>query len=194
MKGHIYISGAFTSLSRSKCNPLGQLDNDPHFWESPPTWGICRPDIREKSKPGEYVFFVLPRRAELPQMIYGYMKIAEIITHAEAYHRPELNLKRMGNKNPNGNVIVDERGLYNRFDAGVHKWNFEKIKRRYAIGIEKKSDFLPPQKIRKLAPEFLPVLNRIFGVNESRVIDVVSRWGSVMSDRQVSEMLEWLGK
>ena len=194
MKGHIYISGAFTSLSRSKCNPLGQLDNDPHFWEVPPTWGICRPDIRENAKPGELVFFVLPKRAQLPQMIYGYMKIAEIITHAEAYHRPELNLKRMANKNPNGNIIVDERGLYNRFDAGVHKWNFEKIKRRYAIGREKESEFLAPQKIRKLAPEFLPVLNRIFGVNKSRVIDVVSRWGSVMSQRQVSELLGWLGK
>ncbi len=126
-------------------------------------------------------------------MIYGYMKVVEIITHAEAYHRPELNLKRMGNKNPNGNVITDERGLYNRFDAGVHKWNFEKIKRRYAIGSEKESEFLAPQKIRRLAPEFLPVLNRIFGVNESRVIDVVSRWGSVMSDRQVSVLHEWLG-
>jgi hypothetical protein len=192
LKGHIYISGIFTSVDRSEFSRPVQLDNDPHFWDGPPTWGICRPDIREKARVGEYVFFVLPKKAELPQMIYGYTKIAEIITHAEAYHRPELNLKRMGNKNPNGNIIVDERGLYNRFDVGVHKGNFEKIKRRYVIGSNIESEFLTQEKIWRLAPEFLPFLNRLFGVNQGRVIDVVSRWGSLMSSRQVLQLLDWL--
>jgi len=133
MRGHIYISGVFISVSRIDAHSGITLDNDPHFWEWPPTWGICRPDIRAKANVGDYVFFVLPRRANLPQMIYGYLKIAEIITHAEAFHRPELELKRMGNKNPNGNIIVDRLGEYNRFDLGFHRNNFEKIKRHYAI-------------------------------------------------------------
>ena len=34
----------------------------------------------------------------------------------------------MGNKMPNGNVIVGARGEYNRFDGGVHKYKFEKTK------------------------------------------------------------------
>lgn len=80
MKGRIYISGAFTTVVHSKCKQLGELDNDPHFWESPPTWGICRPDIREllNFKNDNYIFFVLPKKSDLPQMIYGYMKIVDI--------------------------------------------------------------------------------------------------------------------
>jgi hypothetical protein len=40
---------------------VGWLDNDPHFWEPPPTWGICRTDSRRVVKVGDYIFFVLPK-------------------------------------------------------------------------------------------------------------------------------------
>jgi hypothetical protein len=192
MKGRIYISGAFTTVVRSKCKELGELDNDPHFWEPPPSWGICRPDIRETLEKGDFIFFVLPKKAELPQMIYGYMKIKEIITHAEAYHRRELILKRMGNKNPNGNIIVDENGNYNRFDAGSHRDSFAKIRKRYAIGYRTHSEFLSERKIRRLAPQLLPVLNRIFGFDKDSIVGAVSRWGRALSSTQISELLEWL--
>lgn len=192
MKGRIYISGSFTTLVRSRCKQFGWLDNDPHFWESPPTWGICRPDIRTSLDPEDYVFFVLPKKSELPQMIYGYMRIKEIITHAEAWHRPSLTRKRMGNKNPNGNIIVDSRGSYNRFDAGAHKKRFETIKQKYAIGYVNHSEFICEDKIRKLAPKFLDKLNRLFKFRKSSVFEAVSRWGRVLSSKQISELLTWL--
>jgi len=194
MKGRIYIAGAFTTVVRSKCGQLGQLDNDPHFWEDPPTWGICRPDIRETLNQNDYVFYVLPMKSELPQMIFGYLRIREIITHAEAYHRPRLHLKKMGNKNPNGNIIVDANGDYNRYDANLHRDRFDKIKMHYAIGYQNDSSRLSTRRIRDLAPTFLAALNRIFGCRERRVIDAVSRWGKVLSADQVLELLAWLNQ
>src|SRR2546430_2431671 len=91
MKGYIYISGAFTTVNRSKCGGNGWLDNDPHFWTQPPTWGICRTDLRCCVDVGDYVFFVLPKASELPQMIYGYFRVCEPpISHIQAYSRRDL--------------------------------------------------------------------------------------------------------
>jgi hypothetical protein len=106
MKGFIYIASAFHTVNHSKCGRGGSwIDNDPHFWTSPPTWGICRNDLRKRADPGDYIFFVLPRHCRHPQMIFGYLRIAEPkITHAAAYHRTNLKSKRMGNKNPNGKI------------------------------------------------------------------------------------------
>src|SRR5207302_3597272 len=99
MKGFIYIASAFHTVNRSKCGRGGSwVDNDPHFWTNPPTWGICRNDLRKRADPGDYIFFVLPRHGRHPQMIFGYLRIAEPkITHAAAYHRGDLKSKRMGN-------------------------------------------------------------------------------------------------
>jgi hypothetical protein len=129
VKGYIYIASAFETVNRSPCGQAGSwVDNDPHFWSAPPTWGICRNDLRAGAKVGDFVFFVLPRRGRHPQMIFGYLKITEKITHVEAFARSDLEAKRMGNKMPNGNIIVDSTGGYNVFDGGAH-WNkFDKIK------------------------------------------------------------------
>src|SRR5688500_3981471 len=122
MKGLIYIAGSFETVSRSKCGGgRAWIDNDPHFWTNPPTWGICRNDLRRKADIGDYVFFVLPRKARHPQMVFGYLRVAEKITHREAFDRAALATKRMGNKNPNGNILVNRHGRYNRFDRGAHE-------------------------------------------------------------------------
>ena len=55
MKGFIYIAGTFEKVSQPK-DKSDWRDNDPHFWSSPPTWGICRPDLRERVDIGDYVF------------------------------------------------------------------------------------------------------------------------------------------
>ncbi len=165
MQGRIYISGAFTTVNRAKCGGgVGWLDNDPHLWSQPPTWGICRTDIRRVINIGDCIFFVLPKASELPQMVYGYFKVREKITHMEAFARPALRHKRMGHKNPNGNIIVAADGHYNRFDGGVHKDRFDEIKRYYIIGDKAESKFLSEDRIRQLAQEFVAVLNNIFGL------------------------------
>jgi hypothetical protein len=194
MKGYIYISGAFMTVKRSKCHGTGWLDNDPHFWNQPPTWGICRTDRRRCVKRGDYVFFVLPKGAEQPQMVYSYLRVLDKITHIEAYRRPSLMRKRMGpNKNPNGNIIVTADGEYNPWDGSPsHKQRFDDIKKHYVIGDPRKSEFLTIEKIERLAPRFLGLLNSVFDTKGTTVFEVVRRGGRRLDAKQVRRLLRWL--
>lgn len=193
MKGYIYIAGAFETVNRSVCGQKGAwVDNDPHFWISPPTWGICRNDLRARAEVGDFVFFVLPRHGRHPQMIFGFLKIEEIISHAEAFRRTDLRGKRMGNKMPNGNIIVDSGGGYNRFDGGAHKHKFEKIRGNYVVGSETESRMLTSPEINRLAPRFLSTLAYVLGFPGHRAIDLISRKGRELTHSQVRLLLLWL--
>jgi hypothetical protein len=195
MKGYIYIASAFETVNRSVCGQRGSwIDNDPHFWSSPPTWGICRNDLRAKAEDGDVILFVLPRRGRHPQMIFGYLTIKETISHLDAFHRAGLRSKRMKNKMPNGNIIVNAKGAYNKFDGGVHRQKFEKIRRHYSVGREKDSRMLRAAEIRRLAPQFLGTLSSIIGIQGERAIDIISRKGRVLTARQVKALLTWLNK
>ena len=197
MKGYIYIASAFHTVNRSKCGRGGAwIDNDPHFWTAPPTWGICRNDLRRKAGVGDYVFFVLPRHGRHPQMIFGYMKIAEPkITHHAAYHRSDLRSKRMGRKNPNGNILTDRHGNYSPHDQGVHQRQFNSIKGEYAIGDPANSRFLNDAEIRRLAPTFVSTIANIVGVRarpNQRAIDVITRAGRELTASQTQRLRQWL--
>lgn len=193
MKGYIYIASAFETVNRSVCGQKGSwVDNDPHFWTSPPTWGICRNDLRDKAEKGDVVFFVLPRHGRHPQTIFGFLTIAEIISHSEAYSRADLRSKRMGNKTPNGNIIVEAGGRYNRYDLDTHRHKFDRIRHRYAIGSPTESRMLTSDEIRRLAPEFLTTLGSITGTRGDRAIDIVSRKGRELTPAQVKALLRWL--
>jgi hypothetical protein len=190
-QGRIYISSAFTNLPYVKCKPNTEwLDNDPHFWSSPPTWGICRTDYRRVLSEGDYVFFVLPKHTNLPQMIYGHMRIFQKMTHVEAFKR--LPHKRMKDRNPNGNIIVDVHGAYNPFDLGVHLDRFDEIKKHYMIGDKEHSQFLKPKAIQRLAPSFLATLNRVFGCDKQDIFSIIGRKGRVLDKKKVDTILRWL--
>jgi hypothetical protein len=80
----------------------------------------------------------------------------------------------MANKNPNGNILVDAGGNYSRFDAGVHKHQFPRMKNEYAIGDPANSRMLTDQAIISLAPQFLSELGSIIGISGTRAIDQTS--------------------
>jgi hypothetical protein len=84
------------------------VGNDPDF-SKPPTWGICRPDVRrsERIGKGSYVVFVgsYPRlNAEKPYLVKGYMCVEEKISYLDALDR--FATLENGNKK---NVIVRYR-------------------------------------------------------------------------------------
>jgi hypothetical protein len=194
MPGYIYIASVFETVNRSTCGQAGSWsDNDPHFWTDPPTWGICRPDLRAGASEQDVVYFVLPKHGRHPQMIFAYLTIKEIITHEQAFARPELLSKRMDNKTPNGNIIVNARGEYNKFDAGVHFDNFDRIKLRYAIGDSTKSRMLSSREIQRLAPSFIKQLSRVIGKPGTDAVDIISRKGRKLTTDQIHALSEWLG-
>lgn len=92
----------------------------------------------------------------------------------------------------NGNMIVDAGGGYNRFDRGVHKYKFEKIKQHYVVGSDTESKMLTSGEIRRPAPHFLRTLGSIVGMQADRAIDIISRKGGVLTAPQVKLPLAWL--
>lgn len=199
MKGYIYISGAMNYFHTKGCgNRVGRVgcgvkknqDFDPHLLTKPYTWGICRPDLRPAVNPGDYVFFVTPKKSQ-PQMIYCYLKVKEKITHSEAFARPELEKKRM-TKNSGGNIIVDSQGKYNKYDGGRHKDRFARIKEHYVIADMNSSEVLSEGKKTMLAPKFLEKLNQVLGKNNGSIFEAISRKGRRLKDTQVENLLEWL--
>lgn len=189
MNGYIYIAGAFKTLDPAS---PGLVDNDPHFWSQPPTWGICRPDLRAGAKIGDFVFYVLPKACGLPQTIFAYLKIVETISHANAYARPDLFQKRMGGQKPNGNIIVNAEGEYEEFDEWVHKDNVDVIKNRYVVGSTTESRMLSTREIERLASQFVSRAQTILQSTGRTAVDVVSRKGRKLNAHQVREFLAWL--
>ncbi len=202
-KGYIYIAGYFLATGRSSCGEgPGRIDNDPNFWDgppTPPTWGICRPDLRERVTDGDYVFFVSPRRSALGQTVFGYMQVLEDTDHATAFHRPELRPKRMRvGKNPNGNILVTGQGKYNRkADAGAHEHNFERIQAHYVIGNPQSSwfgllDAETRANLSQKAVEFPRVLREVFDLPGERPIDIITRAGKEMNQAEVEALRRWV--
>ncbi len=70
----------------------------------------------------------------------------------------ELCSKRMRKKNPpNGNIIVNSKGKYNKYDMKVHRDKFNEIKRFYIIGDPDKSHLLTGYEIKTLNPDFMEI-------------------------------------
>jgi hypothetical protein len=191
LEGRIYISSAFINLPGIRCRPNAEwLDNDPHIWNSPPTWGICRTDFRRMLTVGDYIFFVLPKHGELPQMIYAYFKIREHIDHKAAFMR--FPQKRMWNGSPNGNIIVNSRGEYNRYDMGIHEDRFDQVKEHYLVGSWREGKRLSRADICRLAPSLLRKLNGLFLTNARDIFEVIGRKGRILDAAQVKKLLRWI--
>jgi len=193
MKGYIYIASCYKTIEiRSDSKEF--IDNDPHFWTFPPTWGICRTEFRKNVNSGDYVFFVLPKYSVLGQenqMIFGYLKVKRIISHFEAYlEYPEKRMLR--NERINGNIIVDKNGNYNIYDRGAHKSRFNEIKQYYVVGEQKSSKFLTEEKVMRLAPQFTKSLNIIFNTEDKNIFEIISRKGRKLDENKIIKLLDFL--
>ena len=105
--GMMYIANSFKTVgSTESARARWPVDNGPHFWSSPPSWGICRPDLRRKAAVGQTIFFVLSKHAQHPQMIFGYMKIKEIVSHLAA-HRKLPQKRRLWMASQGGRIGSD---------------------------------------------------------------------------------------
>ena len=100
----------------------------------------------------------------------------------------------MKNGNPNGNIITDEFGNYNKYDLGAHKKRFENIKQYYLVGDITESKFIKAKKIKNFASEFLPILKKIFDTNSNTIFQIIGRKGRKLNQLQIHTLLKWLGK
>jgi len=90
MIGKIFITG-------SGYDPqLGKHVKDPYLGPNP-TLGACRPDVREKLKEGDHLFFISGKLRNVNQFVMGGFEIGEKIDAMAAYERfPGLRLHLRG--------------------------------------------------------------------------------------------------
>jgi hypothetical protein len=187
-EGRIYIASVFDNLD--PFNGQG-VDNDPHFWYTPPTWGICRTDFRSNVKKDDVVFFVSSKNnSNFPQMIFAYLVVSRTITHDQAFI--EFPDKRMrSNAVVPGNILVDSRGKYNKADEGAHLDRFHEIKNHYVVG-QKYSRMLTIDEINRKAPELDMIINRIFDKKYMKAHEIIGQKGRVLNEKQINKLIDWL--
>jgi len=188
MEGRIYIAKVVKNLDPN----LGPVDTDPHFWNDPPTWGICRADIRSRVSKNDYVFFTSSASgSNFPQMIFGYMKIKRVIDHNRAFNEFPQKRMRVGAK-INGNILTDCNGKYHPGDEGAHEDRFDEFIKHYAVGSKEHSRMLSIDEIKVKAPQLVSILNRIFGTNKTKAHRIIGQGGRKMTPQQTQDLLEWL--
>lgn len=183
MKGYIYITG-------TGADP-GLHDNldDPLFGD-PPTLGACMTNLREFVDPGDYLFVVSGKAANVQQYILGGMRVAEKIDALAAYGRfPQNRLRRDENGFVRGNIIVDERGRQHPLDHHAAD-SFERRIRNYIVG-DQAAALQTPNEVQLGREQSLRKLSEIFERPGNRAIDILGRHRK-LDENQVHGLMDWL--
>ncbi len=176
-------------ITRSGYDPqLGKHVKDPYLGPCP-TLGACRPDIREQLKIGDHIFVISGKLKDVNQFMMGGFEIAEKISARDAYDRfPELRLRRLDDGQLTGNIIVDAAGRQHELDD--HE-SFARRIRNYVVGKNLLSLSTEPE-IAQGRKHTLDTLRDILQRNGKSPFDIVGRFGSLMTEKQVFEFRDWL--
>jgi hypothetical protein len=175
-------------ITRSGYDPeLGKLVKDPYLGDVP-SLGICRPDIRKRVVPGDYIFVVSGRVPGAQQYVIGGFEVEDKIHAMAAFRRfPEQRLKQLGGGQIGGNIIVNARGRQHRLDEHP---GFERRIDNYVIG-KNPIALTTPAEIARGRAETLDVLREIMRKHGQAPINVIGR-GSKLTEEQVLQLRDWL--
>jgi hypothetical protein len=175
-------------ITRTGYDPeKGKLVKDPYLGDIP-SLGICRPDIRKRVVPGDYIFVVSGKYPGVQQYVIGAFEVDHKIDAMTAFRRfPEQRLYRLDNGQVGGNIIVNSRGKQHRLDE--HE-SFERRIDNYVIGRNPVA-LVAPQEIARSRAETLNVLREIMRKPGQSAINVIGR-GSKLTEDQVLQLRDWL--
>lgn len=182
MIGKIYIT-------RQGYDPqLGKHVKDPYLGPRP-TLGACRPDVRKKVVPGDYIFAISGRVKEAPQYVMGGFEVERKIDMREAYKMlPEHRLKLLDDGQVTGNIIVNGRGRQHKLDT--HE-TFKSRLKNYIIGCNP-IILSSAAEIARGRLETLVALQDILKRRGRSPIEIVGRWGTWLDEDQVKQVRMWL--
>jgi hypothetical protein len=182
MFGNIFIT-------RSGYDPeKGKHVKDPYLGNVP-TLGACRPDIRHRVAPGDYIFVISGKLPRVPQYIIGGFEVEQKIDAMTAYRMfPDQRLHLREDGELGGNVIVNSRGKQHRLDSHT---SFERRISDYVIG-RNPIALTTPDEVSRGREQTLDVLRSVLRKPGLSPIDVVGRWGSKLSEDQVLQLRDWL--
>jgi hypothetical protein len=176
-------------ITRSGYDPqLGKHVKDPYLGPCP-TFGACRPDIREQLGKGDHIFVISGRIPGFNQFVMGGFEIESKIPATEAYRLfPGLRLKRLHDGQLTGNIIVTADGRQHELDD--HK-SFERRIKNYVIGTNLIS-ISSETEIEQGRSHTLEALQDILQKKGGSPFAVVGRFGSKLTEKQVLQIRDWL--
>lgn len=180
-QGYIFIT-------KSGYDPgVGKHIKDPYLGDIP-TIGACRPDLRKRVQPGDYLFLVSGKVKNVPQYIIAAFEVDEKIDSVTAYARfPDQHLHKREDGQLDGNIILDSQGKQHPLDN--HK-NFEGRRNNYIV-CKKESLILRTSDEILHGQNTMAILQEVFGKKGDIPRDIIGRM-SKLDDRQVSSLLNLL--
>jgi hypothetical protein len=164
----------------------GKLVKDPYLGPAP-SLGICRPDIRKRVVPGDYIFVVSGKVAGVQQYVIGGFEVEEKIHAMAAFQRfPDQRL-HLSEGQLAGNIIVNSRGKQHKLDG--HR-GFERRIDNYIVG-KNPIALTTPEQIARGRAETLDVLREIMMKPGRAPLNVIGR-GSKLTQDQVLQLRDWL--
>jgi hypothetical protein len=176
-------------ITRSGYDPqLGKHVKDPYLGPQP-TLGACRPDVRKQLVQGDHIFVISGKVPTAPQYVMGGFEIAAKIDALTAYRQfPEHRLHLLPDGQLTGNIIVGADGKQHQLDD--HNSFNQRIK-NYVVGTKLLALTTPPE-IAKGRDETLEALCEILRKRGKSPVEVVGRWGTKLTEKQVLELRAWL--
>lgn len=176
-------------ITRSGYDPqLGKHVKDPYLGPCP-TLGACRPDIRQQLQKGDHIFVISGKIPDINQFVMGGFEIESKIPAIEAYRLfPEHRLRKRKDGQLTGNIIVTSKGKQHSLDD--HN-SFEWRTQNYVIGTNL-LHLSTPEEIAKGRQQTLEALQDVLHKSGKSPIEVVGRWGTKLTEKQVLQLREWL--
>jgi hypothetical protein len=175
-------------ITRSGFDPQqGKQVKDPYLGDAP-SLGICRPDIRKRVAPGDYIFVVSGKVPGIQQFVIGGFEVEEKINAMAAFRRfPEQRLHHLDDGQLAGNIIVNSRGVQHKLDE---HHGFERRIDNYIVG-KNPIALTTPDQIARGRAETLDVLREITRKSGQSPINVIGR-GCKLNEDQALQLRDWL--
>lgn len=167
---------------------LGKHVKDPYLGPNP-TLGACRPDIREKVKEGDHLFFISGKLPNISQYVMGGFEVGAKMDAKTAYDRfPDQRLHLRKDGQLGGNIIIDENGAQHPLD---NHSSFARRISNYIVGTNEIC-METPEEIALAREQTLEMLREVFGKDGSSPWAIVGHLGSDLTDTQIFRLREWL--
>lgn len=176
-------------ITRSGYDPqLGKHVKDPYLGPCP-TLGACRPDIRKQLERGDHIFVISGKIPDFNQFVMGGFEIESKVPAIEAYRMfPNLRLRRLDDGQLTGNIIVTADGRQHELDD--HN-SFDQRIKNYVVGTNLIS-LTTQDEIAEGRRQTLEALRDILQKKGDSPFDIVGRFGTRLTEKQVVQLREWL--
>lgn len=176
-------------ITRQGYDPqLGRHVKDPYLGPQP-SLGACRPDIRKQLGKGDHIFVISGKIPQANQFVMAGFEIEAKIDATEAYQLfPEQRLRQRQDGQLMGNIIVDANGQQHQLDN--HN-SFENRIQNYVIGTNLLA-LETDEEIARGRLETMDALREILQRDGDTPIEVVTRFGRRLTEKQIEQLRDWL--